>query len=304
MFTLSSHGTDWGPWCTWWGGGTCSAGAPGGSGAKYLAHIQEAKAAVAQVGGGGIGNTYSGIILMDKSVWAKNEPAGFDPNNANNALAIFTLANKVLPAGNPPADVPGALTTFYSYGVAKPNSAGITSHVGQVVQIFQMGPGGGTGVGGYVNPLHPGWYGLARTDQGVDYLPNGNNTPVLAIGDGVVTYMNQNSGWPGLHGYMVYKLTAGPKAGYYIYVSENLTNMLPVGTVVHPGQQIAYSQPGYAWTEWGWSQPPGNVDWPAVRYNGLPDGTPTAGGLAFARFMRELGAGTAQDPGPGRDVPY
>jgi len=167
------------------------------------------------------------------------------------------------------------------------------------------------GIDGYINPIKPGWFGPARTDMGVDWLPNNPNTPVLAIGDAVITYSQMNSGWPNgscgtCGGYMTYKLSAGPKAGYCIYVAENLTQMKPQGTVVKAGDQIASSQPGYAWTEWGWAKcvPPGQYGGPATPYNGAADGTPMPGGKAMARFFTELGAKPLMDPGPGPDVPY
>ncbi len=174
--------------------------------------------------------------------------------------------------------------------------------------------GGGTcaGVDGYINPIKPGWFGPARTDMGVDWLPNAPDTPILAIGAGVITYSHQNgTGWPNWQcgtcgAYMTYKLTAGPKTGYCIYVAENLTALLPEGTTVQPGEQIALSQPGYAWTEWGWAKcaAAGQYGGPATPYNGAADGTPMPGGKAFARFLNELGAKCEMDPGPGPDVPY
>lgn len=41
---------------------------------------------------------------------------------------------------------------------------------------------------------------------------------------------------------------------------------------------------------------------PAVTSQGVADGTPMSGGLAFARFMRQLGAGSRDNPGPSPDV--
>ena len=156
----------------------------------------------------------------------------------------------------------------------------------------------------YINPIQPGLWAPARTDQGVDWLPLQANTPVLAIGAGVVTFSSLHSYWVG-GGNITYKLTAGPKAGLYIYVTEHLTSVLPVGSTITPGEVIATAQPGYPWTEWGWAMPPGTGSYaPAVPYNGLPDGTPTGGGLAMARFFKELGATPLQDPGLGLDTPY
>ena len=156
----------------------------------------------------------------------------------------------------------------------------------------------------YINPFQPGLWGPSRTDQGVDWLPLQPNTPVLAIGAGVVTFSSLHSYWVG-GGNITYQLTSGPKAGLYIYVAEHLTSVLPVGSVITPGEVIATAQPGYPWTEWGWAAPPGTGSYaPAVPYTGKPDGKPTPGGLAMARFFNELGATTQQDPGPGQDTPY
>jgi hypothetical protein len=155
------------------------------------------------------------------------------------------------------------------------------------------------GKAGYVNPLTGERWGLARTDQGVDYLPDVSGEPVRAIGTGVVIYSSTTTGWPG-GAFISYKLSAGPARGAVIYVAEHLGGLLPVGAQVHPGEQIAAAYPGYPWTEWGWATCSG--DFPVVEYNGAPDGTPMTGGLAFARFMRSLGAKTLENPGPGPDI--
>lgn len=153
---------------------------------------------------------------------------------------------------------------------------------------------------GYVNPLAGQRWELARTDQGVDYQPAAPE-PVRAIGDGTVVFSSSSTstGWPG-GGFISYRLTSGPKAGRVVFVAEHLSGLAPPGEHVRAGGRIATAWPGYPWTEWGWANCRGSG--PAVSYNGAADGTPMGGGLAFARFMRELGAGTAQDPGPGPDV--
>jgi hypothetical protein len=151
----------------------------------------------------------------------------------------------------------------------------------------------------YVNPLAGGQWQAARTDQGVDYHPVVPE-PVRAAGAGVVVYSSTTDcGWPGC-AVIGYRLTAGPKAGDVIYVAEHLTGLLPDGATFGPGATVATALPGYPWIEMGWADCHGNA--PVVHYNGAADGTPMAGGLAFARFMRELGAPTAMDPGPGPDV--
>lgn len=153
----------------------------------------------------------------------------------------------------------------------------------------------------YVNPLGGQRWTLYRTDQGVDYWPVVPE-PVRAIGAGVVVYSSSTdclpNGWPGC-AVIGYRLTAGPKKGGIIYVAEHLTNLAGVGHRFGPGATLATALPGYPNTEWGWADCTGNA--PVVSYHGSVDGTSMPGGLAFARFMRELGAGSQQDPGPGTD---
>jgi hypothetical protein len=157
-----------------------------------------------------------------------------------------------------------------------------------------------TYAGSYVNPFTVGQWLPARTDQGVDWLPV-TVSPVLAIGNAVVTYSGTaGTGWPA-GAFLAYQLTDGPAAGHYVYVAEHLTNLLPVGATVTAGQQLATALPGYPWTEWGWAAPSGPS--PAVPYNGAADGTATAGGKAFARFLEALGVKPLDDPGPGSIFP-
>lgn len=154
---------------------------------------------------------------------------------------------------------------------------------------------------GYVNPFTRGSWSPARIDEGVDWIPNAVS-PVVAIGDGVITYSSINSGWPG-GGFISYRLTSGSHAGYYVYVAEHITNLLPAGTVVSAGQQIATALPGSPWTEWGWASGYAPAPAPSAAYNGAPDGTATAGGKAFARFLMSLGVAGIENPGPGPTIP-
>lgn len=153
----------------------------------------------------------------------------------------------------------------------------------------------------YVNPFRFGSWSPARIDEGVDWIPN-VASPVVAIGDGVITYSSMSSGWPG-GGFITYRLTSGSHAGLYVYVAEHITGLLPAGTVVRAGQQIATALPGYPWTEWGWASPGGPEPAPSAQYNGAPDGTATPGGQAFARFLISIGVTGVPDPGPGPTTP-
>lgn len=177
-------------------------------------------------------------------------------------------------------------------------AAGVALYAG----AQHAGAAGQQHAAGYVNPLAGERWTLGRTDQGVDYDP-AVPEPVRAIGAGVVVFSSTADclphGWPGC-AMISYRLTSGPAAGSVVYVAEHLAGLLPEGARFSAGAAIATALPGYPDTEWGWADCAGTT--PAVRYNGAPDGTPMAGGLAFARFMRSLGAGSAQDPGRGPDV--
>lgn len=151
----------------------------------------------------------------------------------------------------------------------------------------------GAGVTGYVNPIQSQWYAPARVDMGTDWLPQMQDTPVIAIGDATVTYAqtgSANTGWPGTPGgCVVYTLASGQLAGKSIYVCENVSPTVSAGQKITAGQTIAYSHPGYAWTEWGWANGSGGPG-PLTPYGGSPDGYCTPGGIAFANFLHDLGA--------------
>ena len=153
----------------------------------------------------------------------------------------------------------------------------------------------------YVNPFAHGSWSPSRIDEGVDWIPN-DVSPVVAIGDAVITYSSMDSGWPA-GGFIAYRLTSGSHAGLHVYVAEHITDLLPAGTVVSAGQRIATALPGYPWTEWGWASASGPEPAPGAAYDGAPDGTATAGGQAFARFLISLGVAGAPNPGPGPTTP-
>jgi LysM repeat protein len=154
---------------------------------------------------------------------------------------------------------------------------------------------------GYMNPFAVGSWSPSRIDEGVDWIPN-VVSPVVAIGDGVVTYSSMGSGWPA-GGFITYRLTSGSHAGLYIYVAEHITDLVPVGTAVSAGERIATALPGYPWTEWGWASSSGPEPAAGSQYGGARDGTSTPGGKAFARFLMSLGVTGIEDPGPGPTTP-
>jgi hypothetical protein len=150
----------------------------------------------------------------------------------------------------------------------------------------------------YVNPIRAKRWYAGRTDMGVDYVPTDRPVPVLAIGDAKILGSDRHSGWPGGH-YMWYRLLDGDHAGNIVYVAEELRGMAHKGTVVSAGDQIAIARARGTGTEWGWATKSGSPRAGSCYH----EGQRTNSGKQMARFLRSLGADTADKPGPGPDYP-
>jgi hypothetical protein len=150
---------------------------------------------------------------------------------------------------------------------------------------------------GYVNPIRGKAWMVGRTDMGVDYSVT-RHKPIVAIGDAKIRGSDHNSGWPGGH-FLYYKLLDGSHAKRFVFVAETMSRMLPEGTVVSAGERIATALPGGTGTEWGWANRQGEPR-AAPCYS---EGMKTNSGMEMARFLRHLGAKTADKPGPGPDWP-
>ena len=167
---------------------------------------------------------------------------------------------------------------------------------------------GGTGTGGghrrtcasgqYVNPFKAKHWWPGRTDMGVDYGPTGKQAPVIAIGDAKILGSDSKSGWLGGH-FIWYRLLDGDHQGDIIYVAETLNRLVPKGTTVAAGQRIATALSGGTGLETGWANRFGSTR-AAPCYK---EGMKTNSGAEMARFLRSLGAKTADKPGPGPDYP-
>jgi hypothetical protein len=185
-------------------------------------------------------------------------------------------------------------------GIAAPQLSGGTG-------ITSGGTGTGTGTGTttdqtscagkYVRPTRGIAWMPGRTDMGVDFDVT-RHKPIVAIGDAVILGSDNRSGWPGGH-FLWYRLLDGDHAGDVIYVAETMGRMLPTGTTVTAGERIATAMPGGTGTEWGWANKAGSPR-AAPCYS---EGMKTNSGREFARFLRHLGAKTADPPGPGPDYP-
>ena len=163
---------------------------------------------------------------------------------------------------------------------------------------------------GHVSGLQPG-----RIDMGVDYAASG---PVLAIGEGRVTYAsNHDSGppscygrtcWPG-GGAVVYRLLAGPFAGKYVYVAENIFVRVKAGQAIKAGQLIATVRDAYPYMETGWASGKGPETLAIARGHqctcGDPGGWSSIEGRNFDHLLVALGApsGYLQASQPDQHMP-
>jgi SLT domain-containing protein len=132
---------------------------------------------------------------------------------------------------------------------------------------------------------YPGPQG--RTDQGVDYAGPG---PVKAVADGTVRSVGLWPGWPGIGG-IVYDTAKG-----LVYVMEDFVASVKRGAKLVAGQVIGQDTGGQFGIETGWANSAGTG--PEVPYNGLADGTATAGGIAFRNF---IGTGAGSGVGGGAE---
>jgi LysM repeat protein len=302
--------------------GTTQSADPAAGGGSYTVDPGDTLGAIADRFGTTVSALASANHLADPNLIVVGQilrvpsGAGSAPPAASAAPAVVTGARTyTVQAG----DTVGAIAARFGTTVSALVSANHLAdanliEVGQVLTLeaAPAQPGGSTGrapavtvstpvSSNYVNPFTFGSWAPSRIDEGVDWIPN-EVSPVVAIGDGVITYSSMDSGWPA-GGFITYRLTSGSHAGLYIYVAEHISNLLPVGTVVSAGQRIATALPGYPWTEWGWAAAVGQEPAPSAQYNGAPDGSSTPGGYAFARFLISLGVTGIANPGPGPTTP-
>jgi hypothetical protein len=141
----------------------------------------------------------------------------------------------------------------------------------------------------YVNPFKDSaTINAGRVDHGVDYSGTGDICAIgkaRIIGDG-----GTNSGWPGGH-YLVYKLLDGEWAGKYIFLAEGIHPIVHRGEKVQAGEKIAVfrNYPDSTSIEHGWSSESGTLNKTRASERGdVHLNSPP--GLAFARFLRSLGA--------------
>ena len=140
------------------------------------------------------------------------------------------------------------------------------------------------GYTGYVDPLGGDQYTIGRTDMGVDFcLVRGE--PVRAMGDGIVVGISPD--WFRHQPYIWYQVLDGPYAGRYVYVAEQITRLVHVGTQLSAGQPLAYYKKSGTCLETGWSAADGSTL--AQATTGYTEGQVTGSGVSFAHFLSSVG---------------
>jgi hypothetical protein len=136
----------------------------------------------------------------------------------------------------------------------------------------------------YINPLQyvSRW---ERTDQGVDaVMPVG--APIFAPGD--VKILAVIPDWYAGQPLVYFELLNGPRAGWVIYVAEQITDIAPPGTILQRGQVVArFAAHGTA-IEYGWSTLNGVTL--ARATSGYEEGQVTPAGVDMRNWLNSLGA--------------
>jgi hypothetical protein len=136
----------------------------------------------------------------------------------------------------------------------------------------------------YIDPLRyvSVW---ERTDQGVDaVMPKG--APILAPCE--VKVLAIIPGWYAGQPLVYFELLNGPDAGKVQYVAEEITNIVPGGTILQQGQPIARFAASGTGIEYGWSTLNGVTL--ARATTGYEEGQATPAGKSIRAWLNSLGA--------------
>jgi hypothetical protein len=136
----------------------------------------------------------------------------------------------------------------------------------------------------YIDPLRyvSVW---ERTDQGVDaQLPVG--APILAPCR--VKVLAIIPGWYAGQPLVYFELLDGPDAGKVQYVAEQITDVVPGGTILQQGQPIARYAASGTGIEYGWSTLNGITL--ARATTGYEEGQATPAGRSMRNWLNSLGA--------------
>ncbi len=141
----------------------------------------------------------------------------------------------------------------------------------------------------YIDPLRyvTVW---ERTDQGVDaQMPVG--APILAPCRVKVLAIIPD--WYAGQPLVYFELLDGPDAGKVQYVAEEITDIVPGGTILQQGQPIARYAASGTGIEFGWSTLDGVTL--AVATGGYEEGQITPAGRSIRAWLNSLGANAGPD---------
>jgi hypothetical protein len=137
--------------------------------------------------------------------------------------------------------------------------------------------------------------------MGVDFAGAG---PVYALGNAVITNAQGDSaGWPG-GGWITYRMTSGPAAGFTVFLAEDVRPTVQVGDKVTSSTVIANMSDSGDGIEFGWAQPSGvSTESQLPEAGGISGGGPfpTLIGLNFDDLLIALGVPAAYNHD---DTPY
>jgi hypothetical protein len=159
-----------------------------------------------------------------------------------------------------------------------------TALLGCVTLALALASGPARAAAPYVNPFTGEQPYVGRTDMGVDLcLQTGQ--PIRALGDGVVAGVQRD--WFEHQPFIWYQLTAGPDAGRYVYVAEQIDRLARVGQALQAGDVIARYAARGSCIETGWATADGATL--AQATTGYHEGEVTPAGVSFARVLIGLG---------------
>lgn len=157
-FAISSHGSNWTPWCTYWSDGLCGSqgGQAGAAPAPYLQYTAEARQAITSAV---TSSQYTGIVELPIDEWAflGRRFLGTAPVDPSNPAQAFPVAAGLWGSLSG-TDDRSRLMSFYSQGAVGIDQALLAGHVDAVMRVLALaGSGLPTGV-----PLDPGTFVVSQ----------------------------------------------------------------------------------------------------------------------------------------------
>jgi hypothetical protein len=186
-----------------------------------------------------------------------------------------------------------ALQAYHAAGGAQGGSSQLVSLTPS--PSCTVGTGLLTGrINGYTNPLGQA-KGIVweRTDEGVDAAMAPGSALLAFAPSKVMGLVPFYAGQPAI----VFEITAGPMAGKWWYLSEEITPTVMPGQLVAAGQTVASYAPTGTGIEIGWWTPNGGYP---LAHSAYTEGDATPAGADFRKLLQALGANPGTGAGQSR----